>query len=203
MAETDLNDPSSWPNCGGTWCVLPSSSSATGLLPRTPLRRLWRCLPAGRPLRIPLLAAHQGALHSQEQDHRHPAPTGTTGRYFFPDDDEADVNSWFDDAGHWTEDTQPAQWGNRAVADQQPVLDHFRGLPRPPPRGARPGFHDAEVVGLDTDEIYKTLSITSNNCWVLLHRRGWPCAPAAQAKVGSRRPLVSTPLHSYPHRIGL
>lgn len=31
-------------------------------------------------------------------------------------------------------------------------------------------FMMREVVGFDTDEICKTLSITSNNCWVLLHR---------------------------------
>lgn len=88
-----------------------------------------------------------------------------------PDDDEADVNSWFDDAGHWTEDTQPAQWGNpeQSLTNSRFWTIFEACLDRLPEAPARV-FMMREVVGLDTDEICKTLSITSNNCWVLLHR---------------------------------
>ncbi len=87
------------------------------------------------------------------------------------DDDDADINSWFDENEHWTEDTQPAHWGNpeqsltnsRFWAVFEACLDR---LPEAPARV----FMMREVVGLDTDEICTTLSITSNNCWVLLHR---------------------------------
>ena len=28
------------------------------------------------------------------------------------DDDQADIDSWFDNTDHWMEDTKPADWGN-------------------------------------------------------------------------------------------
>ncbi len=86
-------------------------------------------------------------------------------------DHEADIDTWFDDRDHWSEDTKPADWGNpeEALHNQQ-FWDVFETclyrLPEAPARA----FLMREVIGFETEEICQTLTITSNNCFVLLHR---------------------------------
>jgi RNA polymerase sigma-70 factor (ECF subfamily) len=75
----------------------------------------------------------------------------------------------FDHRGHWRE--PPPDWSDpeRALESQQ-FWDVFQlcldGLP------AKPGrvFMMREFLDLTTEEICKELTISSSNCWVLLHR---------------------------------
>lgn len=87
------------------------------------------------------------------------------------DDDQADIDSWFDNTDHWMEDTKPADWGNpeESLHNSQFWKVFEACLHRLPEAPARV-FMMREVVGLDTDEICRDLAITTNNCWVLLHR---------------------------------
>lgn len=87
------------------------------------------------------------------------------------DDDDAELDGWFNEHGHWSGETRPAAWGNpeEAVHSQQfwAVLEAcLHRLPEAPARA----FLMREVMGFDTDEICNTLAITTNNCFVLLHR---------------------------------
>jgi RNA polymerase sigma-70 factor (ECF subfamily) len=88
-------------------------------------------------------------------------------------DDETDIEDLQDAVyrgdGHFRED--PADWGNpEAALDQRrffEVLERcMEGLPKKTART----FMMREVMGLETDEICKELSITTSNCWVLLYR---------------------------------
>lgn len=82
--------------------------------------------------------------------------------------DEA-IAELFDEREHWIE--MPAAWGDpHATLEQKrfwEVMDVcLTVLPASPARV----FMMREFLGLETDEICKELSISSSNCWVLLHR---------------------------------
>jgi RNA polymerase sigma-70 factor (ECF subfamily) len=88
-------------------------------------------------------------------------------------DDETDIEDLQDAVyrqdGHYRE--TPADWGNPEAALNQrkffEVLERcMEGLPRKTARA----FMMREVMGLETDEICKELSISTSNCWVLLYR---------------------------------
>ncbi len=82
-----------------------------------------------------------------------------------------DVNGYFDDREHWAEDTRPSEWQTPQQAmENKRFWEVFEAcLYRLPEASARI-FTMREVLGFDTDEICATLSITTNNCWVQLHR---------------------------------
>jgi RNA polymerase sigma-70 factor (ECF subfamily) len=76
-------------------------------------------------------------------------------------------NSWFDDREHWTEDTRPSP---QEAMESKQFWEVFEAcLYRLPEASARI-FTMREVLGFDTDEICATIGITSNNCFVQLHR---------------------------------
>lgn len=85
--------------------------------------------------------------------------------------DDGDLDAFFDERGHWSEDTRPAEWGDpeNALHSQQFWAVFEACLYRLPDNTAR-AYLMREVIGFDTDEICQTLSITNSNCWVLLHR---------------------------------
>lgn len=85
--------------------------------------------------------------------------------------DESDFDPLFGADGHWQGDSRPADWGDPEKAFENrrfwAVFDAC--LNRLPPGTARV-FMMREMLGLDTDEICEELSMSSNNCWVVLHR---------------------------------
>ncbi len=85
-----------------------------------------------------------------------------------PDDAYDDL---FNERGYWQEDSRPAGWGNpeQSYSSQQFWLVFEACLTRLPQNTARI-FMMREMLGLETDEICKELSISPTNCWVVLHR---------------------------------
>jgi RNA polymerase sigma-70 factor (ECF subfamily) len=86
-------------------------------------------------------------------------------------ENDEDINAFFNDRQHWAEDTRPSEWETpqQAVENKQFWQVFETCLYRLPEASARI-FTMREVLGFDTDEICKTLSITTNNCFVQLHR---------------------------------
>lgn len=82
---------------------------------------------------------------------------------------EAHINEQFDARDHWA--SPVAAWNDpQASLEQKHFWEVFDacigGLPERPARV----FGMRELLGLETDEICKELSISTSNCWVLLHR---------------------------------
>jgi RNA polymerase sigma-70 factor (ECF subfamily) len=86
-------------------------------------------------------------------------------------DDDEDLNAFFDDRRHWAEDTRPSEWQTpQQATENKQFWEVFEAcLYRMPDASARI-FTMREVLGFDTDEICQTLGITTNNCFVQLHR---------------------------------
>jgi RNA polymerase sigma-70 factor (ECF subfamily) len=87
-----------------------------------------------------------------------------------PENDQ-DSLGYFDDRQHWAEDTRPSEWQTPQQAmESKQFWEVFEAcLYRMPEASARI-FTMREVLGFDTDEICQTLTITTNNCFVQLHR---------------------------------
>ncbi|MCF8152020.1 MAG: sigma-70 family RNA polymerase sigma factor [Burkholderiaceae bacterium] len=89
------------------------------------------------------------------------------------DDDAGDdlTDALFDRRGHWQETARPGRWADpEASFEQQQFWAVFEAcLDLLPERTARV-FMMREFLGLETDEICKEASISSSNCWVVLHR---------------------------------
>jgi RNA polymerase sigma-70 factor, ECF subfamily len=86
-------------------------------------------------------------------------------------ENDEDLNAFFDDRQHWAEDTRPSEWQTpqQAIENKQ-FWEVFEAcLYRMPEASARI-FTMREVLGFDTDEICQTMGISSNNCFVQLHR---------------------------------
>lgn len=88
-----------------------------------------------------------------------------------PDQEDigADVDALFAPDGHWAE--MPASWGDpEQCLEQKRFWEIFEacltGVPVKPGRV----FMMREFLGLRTEEICKELTISTSNCWVLLHR---------------------------------
>lgn len=86
-------------------------------------------------------------------------------------DDERDFDELFNHKGFWATEHKPHRWTEPEDSMEQKqfwtifelCLDHL------PMRTAQV-FSMRELLGLDTDEICKELSISTSNCWVILHR---------------------------------
>ncbi len=87
------------------------------------------------------------------------------------DDDDGDLDAFFDQRGHWTPETRPSDWGDpEASLESRRFWEVFETcLYRLPENTAR-AYLMREVIGFDSDEICQTLGISASNCWVLLHR---------------------------------
>lgn len=84
-------------------------------------------------------------------------------------EDDSLLDRLFKEDGHWT--NFPAQWANPdAACESSEFFTVFEkcmdGLPKQTARV----FFLREVMGEETEDICKEVSISSSNCWVLLHR---------------------------------
>lgn len=85
-----------------------------------------------------------------------------------PDDAFDDL---FDEKGGWHEDARPSNWGDpeRSFSNKQFWQVFEACLNRLPENTARI-FMMREMLGFETEEICKELSVSPSNCWVVLHR---------------------------------
>ena len=86
-------------------------------------------------------------------------------------EDDEGFDSLFDQRGFWSTEHKPHRWSDPDESlEQQQFWKIFElcldGLPE---RTAQV-FSMRELLGLETDEICKELSISTSNCWVILHR---------------------------------
>jgi RNA polymerase sigma-70 factor, ECF subfamily len=87
------------------------------------------------------------------------------------DEPEDDIDVFFDERGHWNDETRPAAWGNpEAALESQQFWKAFEACLYKLPENTARAYLMREVVGLEADEICKELGIKPNNYWVLLHR---------------------------------
>ena len=85
--------------------------------------------------------------------------------------DDADFDPLFRSNGHWQNDSRPASWGDPAKSfEDQRFWMVFDACLNRLPTGTARVFMMREMLGLETDEICSELSMSSNNCWVVLHR---------------------------------
>lgn len=90
-------------------------------------------------------------------------------------DEEADFDEMFDTLfkanGHWLPSHRPAAWGDpeEALSRQQFWLVFDACLNHLPVNTGRI-FAMREMLDLDVEEICRELGISSNNCYVILHR---------------------------------
>ena len=85
--------------------------------------------------------------------------------------DDGGLDELFDQRGFWATEHRPHRWTDPEESlEQQQFWQIFElclnGLPD---RTARV-FSMRELLGLQTEEICKELSISTSNCWVILHR---------------------------------
>jgi RNA polymerase sigma-70 factor (ECF subfamily) len=85
--------------------------------------------------------------------------------------DDADFDPLFSANGHWHSDSRPADWGDPEKSfENQRFWAIFDGCLNRLPAATARVFMMREMLGLETDEICTELSMSSNNCWVVLHR---------------------------------
>ena len=87
------------------------------------------------------------------------------------DEEEDDIDVFFNERGHWQDETRPAAWGDpEASLEAQQFWQVFEACLYKLPENTARAYMMREVVGLEADEICKELAIKQNNYWVLLHR---------------------------------
>lgn len=85
--------------------------------------------------------------------------------------DAGDFDPLFKSNGHWQPDSRPGDWGDpeKSLENQRFWMVFDACLNRLPASTARV-FMMREMLGLETGDICKELSMSTNNCWVILHR---------------------------------
>lgn len=86
-------------------------------------------------------------------------------------EDERDFDELFNHKGFWATEHKPHRWTEPEDSLEQKqfwtifelCLDHL-------PQRTAQVFSMRELLGLDADEICQELSISTSNCWVILHR---------------------------------
>lgn len=86
-----------------------------------------------------------------------------------PEEDLADLDTLFNETGHWADRPQPWDDPDGALHQKQFLAALEACLAGLPARTAQV-FMLREHLGLETAEICKELGVTSTNCWVLLYR---------------------------------
>lgn len=83
---------------------------------------------------------------------------------------ESDMtDALFLEDGHWRQ--PPSNWGDPdKVLENKAFMAVFETCAKAMPEKTARAFMMREVMDCDTDEICKELSVTTTNCWVLLHR---------------------------------
>ncbi|MGB4064382.1 MAG: sigma-70 family RNA polymerase sigma factor [Azonexus sp.] len=86
-------------------------------------------------------------------------------------ENDENLQGYFNDREHWAEDTRPSEWETPQQAmENKQFWEVFEACLYRLPEASGRIFTMREVLGFDTDEICQTLGITTNNCWVQLHR---------------------------------
>ncbi|MFY0658577.1 MAG: sigma-70 family RNA polymerase sigma factor [Neptunomonas phycophila] len=103
---------------------------------------------------------------------------------FVSDENDVDIDSFFNNKAHWNVDDTPQQWHN---PEELHLRTHFWEvfdfcLLHLPSSTARV-FALRELMEMETEEICDSLGISEQNCWTILHRarlklrscleRGW------------------------------
>ena len=84
-------------------------------------------------------------------------------------DDDANMDEFFDEKGHWTD--KPQDWGVPEDAlQQQQFLKVLQSCMDKLPAKQHTLFMLRDVEETDNDEICKELNITPTNAWVMLYR---------------------------------
>jgi RNA polymerase sigma-70 factor (ECF subfamily) len=87
----------------------------------------------------------------------------------FGEEHEAWLDDMFDETGHWK--SPPQAWNDpEAALEQRRFWEVFERCLAGLPETAGRVFFKREVLGEDTPAICSSESITSSNCWVILHR---------------------------------
>lgn len=118
---------------------------------------------------------------------------------------DEDLQGYFDDAfderGHWKPSSpkMPRQWSasdpDCAYQGEQFWTTLQTSLGELPNRIAQ-AFVLREIEGLDTDEICRTLGITRNNLWVMLHRARGYLRQSLEARGFGETPALKVRLQS-------
>jgi RNA polymerase sigma-70 factor (TIGR02943 family) len=97
---------------------------------------------------------------------------------FVADENEHDANldamfekktAW--NGAHWTNEDRPSEWPEpEAALEHKQFWDVFDACVHRLPENLSRVFLMRELLDLDTPEICTELSISTNNCWVILHR---------------------------------
>ena len=84
---------------------------------------------------------------------------------------DAATDAHFDESGHWTEESWPAQWGDPTKSlEAQQFWQVFEACLYRLQKASARAFMLREMMGFETEEICTTLNISASNCAVLLHR---------------------------------
>ncbi|NMG16102.1 sigma-70 family RNA polymerase sigma factor [Aromatoleum bremense] len=87
------------------------------------------------------------------------------------DGDLEDFDALFDARGFWNLEDRPATWADpEASLSQQEFWAVFEACLNDLPEQIARVYMMREFLELETAEICRQLGITSNNCWVILHR---------------------------------
>lgn len=85
--------------------------------------------------------------------------------------DDADFDGLFNAKGYWQASEMPSHWGNpEQTLENQRFWQTFEFCMTKMPETTARVFSMREFLGLTVEEICKELTITSSNCWVILHR---------------------------------
>jgi RNA polymerase sigma-70 factor (ECF subfamily) len=80
-----------------------------------------------------------------------------------------DLDALFKDDGHYLE--RPAAWADPEQAlTQREFFEVLEACMDKLPKNTALVFKLREIMGIEVEEICKELSITANNCWVLIYR---------------------------------
>lgn len=94
-------------------------------------------------------------------------------RLVSPTADDSEDPEWFDrlfdETGHWRAEFADWQAPDAALQQAQFFAVFERCMDKLPPTTRRV-FFQREIIGNETEEICKDESISSSNCWVILHR---------------------------------
>jgi RNA polymerase sigma-70 factor (ECF subfamily) len=86
-------------------------------------------------------------------------------------DDASDFDALFTERGHWNPEDRPATWPDPDTAlSQKEFWAVFDACINNLPDKVARVYMMREFLDLDTGEICRQLEITTNNCWVILHR---------------------------------
>ncbi len=89
------------------------------------------------------------------------------------DDESMDdtFDALFTASEHWRPDSRPRPWGDpHAALEQRQFWEVFEACLEVLPARTGRVFMMREFLGLETDEICSTLSLTTSHCHVILHR---------------------------------